>query len=151
MARYQLKPKCVFVDAYDLDLIKDPIVPFVPNRGKPNTDIKSAHIMDKSTGPPYPYVMLNDGAAFIARFITMGLDTGLVLQVLESEYDINPSQAQKEFNEALTILQPYLDPRTYVRTHVNPAGLGASTHPTGKYDLDFRVNILGGGGWKGPL
>ncbi len=149
MARYQLKPKCVFVDAYDLDLIKDPIV---PNRGKPNTDIKSAHIMDKRTEkPPYPYVMLNDGAAFIARFITMGLDTSLVLQVIESEYGISPSQAQKEFNIALNILQPYLDPRTYGRTHVNPAGLGTGTHDTGEYDLNFRVNILGGGGWKGPL
>lgn len=148
MARYQLKPECVFVDAYDLDRIENPIV---PHREKPNTDIKSAHIMDKSTGPPYQYVMLNDGAAFIARFITLGVDSGLIPQILESEYNIKPSQAQKEFNDALTILLPYLDPRTYGRTHVGPASLGTGTHKTGKYDLDFRVNILGGGGWKGPL
>lgn len=148
MARYQLKPNCVFVDAYDIDTV---CKLNKPDRNKPNTDIKSAHIMDKSAGPPFPYVMLNDGAAFVARFITMGLDTGLILQILESEYDIKPSQAEKEFNDAFTILTPYLVPRSYVRAHEDPASLGADKHATGNYDLNFRVNILGGGGWKGPL
>ncbi len=152
MARYQLKPLCYFIDGYDIDVIPSPFTPDRSIHGKPNTDIKFAHIMDKSSGrPPYPYLKLNDGAAFIGRFITMGVDTGLIAQILESEYGISPHQAQTEVNVALATIQQYLVPRIIVRAHVAPGDLGRDTHPTGIHQINFKVNQLGGGGWKLPL
>jgi hypothetical protein len=148
MARYQLKPFCVFVDAYDIDNVFDRPN---PDRSKPNTDIPFAHVMNKTTMPA-SYVTLNDGAAFIARFITMGVGTDLIPQILISEYGMQLPQAKDEVAAVLNLLYPkYLLNRTYARTHVNPASLGEDKHPTGDYQLDFKVNILGGGVLKGPL
>jgi len=148
MARYQLKPHCVFVDAFDLDQVTDPIV---PHREKPNTDIPFAHVMDKSTMPA-PYVTLNDGAAFITRFIILGVDTGMIPQILISEYGMQLPQAKDEVAAVLKLLYPqYLVDRTYTRTYVKPGKLVEGKHPTGNYPLDFKVNFLGGGVLKTPI
>ncbi len=154
MPRYQLKPLCYFADGYDIDNITSPFTPDRSKHGKPNTDIKFAHIMDKRSGPPYTYLKLNDGAAFIARFIIQGVDTDLIPQIVISEYNLPQSQAKNAADEVVAVLgmiQEYLTTRVVVRKYVAPDNLGTGSHPTGKHQIDFKVNQLGGGGWKGPL
>jgi len=138
MSRWELKDKCLFVDATDRDT----------NLKKPD-DIAASHVMDKSTAPA-TYLKLNDGAAFIARFIVMGVDTDLIPQILKSEYGAAVKDPVAEVQTVVAMLTPYLKPRSFARPHQAPKDHGKGTH-SGKYDLDFRVNWFGTGVFKGPL
>jgi hypothetical protein len=148
---YQLKDKCLFVDAnvYDeknkkyADKVKpDP----PPTTGK----IEFAHVMDKSTTPA-TYLMLNDAAAFIARFLVMGVDTDLIAQIISSEYGSKVKDPLGEVQAVVTMLFPsYLEYRTFPRSYQAPQKEGGGNH-SGTYELDFRVNWFVTGGFKGPL
>jgi hypothetical protein len=138
MERYELKDKCLFVDATDRET----------NTKKP-VDIGASHAMDKST-PSAKYLKLNDGAAFIARFIVMGVDTELIAQILVSEYGSAVRDPAAEVRAVVKMLEPYLKPRSFARPYQAPRDHGGGQH-SGHYDLDFRVNWFGTGVFKGPL
>jgi hypothetical protein len=145
MARYQLKEQCLFVEAkvYD-DTHWKPTKVYKPD------DLKGPHVMDKSTKPA-TYLKLNEGAAFITRFIVMGVDTDLIRQILISEYGSAAANPQKEVDDVVKMLLPrFLEDRTYPRPHQDPQNLGEGTH-SGKYPLDFGVNPFNVGILKGPL
>ena len=111
MPRYQLKDKCLFVDAQDLAAgTRYPeVIPF-------------AHILDKSTTATY--LKLNDTAGFIARFIVIGVDTDLIPQIILSEYGGTlprlfecqyakvVSGAKNAVKAVVEMLKPYLTTRT---------------------------------------
>jgi hypothetical protein len=154
MPRYKLKDKCLFVDAYKLDNLDSNN----PDR-KDFQDIPYAYVMDKRTGHPYTVTPFNDVAAFIARFIAMGVDTGLIPQILTSEYGPAMANPQGEVNKVVSMLQNYLDPlqanprRTYhAADFLTIAGnTGPHPHLTDRVGVDFKINWLGGGVFKGPL
>ena len=79
MPRYQLKDKCLFVDAYVYDEQTRK-----PSTKKPDA-IPSPHILDQGADPA-TCLKLNDAAAFIARFIVLGVDTSIIPQIVQSEY-----------------------------------------------------------------
>jgi hypothetical protein len=146
MPRYQLKDKCLFVDAmvYDEKNRK-------PTLKKKPDDISLAHVMDKSKEPnDADYLALNDAAAFIARFIVMGVDTKDIPEILKSEYGSKVTDPAAEVKAVVALLKDYLEPRTFARPYEAPKKEGGGKH-SGKYDLDFRVNWFGTGGFKGPL
>jgi hypothetical protein len=138
MPRYQLKAKCLFVDATHRDT----------NMKKPD-DIPAPHVMDKSTAPA-TYLKLNDGAAFIARFIAMGVDTDVIPQILSSEYGSKIKDPVAEVQAVVALLGPYLEARTFNRPYQAPKDHGKGNH-SGSYALDFRVNWFPIGGHKLPL
>jgi hypothetical protein len=145
MPRYQLKNKCLFVDAYlyDEDNRK-------PTSNKKPDVIGSPHVLDQSTTPGTA-LKLNDAAAFIARFIVLGVDTDLISQIVTSEYPGDVVNAAQEVAEVYNMLTPYLEVRTYQRIHGAPKSKGKQNHQGG-YTLDFTVNWFGTGGFmKGPL
>jgi hypothetical protein len=149
MSRYQLKDKCMFVDAYVYDEQNRK-----PGAKKPDA-IPSPHILDQRTDPATS-LKLNDTAAFITRFIVLGVDTDLIPQILQSEYPGAGAIFANEVNTVYTMLAPYLDKRSYQRAHQAPQAIGsAATYQgiSGKkgYDLDFRVNWFPIGGYKLPL
>jgi hypothetical protein len=138
MASYQMKDFCLFVDAKDRDT----------SMKKPD-DIAAPFVMDKRQEPA-TYLKLNDGAAFIARFIAMGVDTGVIAQILISEYGTKIKDPAGEVQAVVALLGPYLDPRNFVRPYQAPKDHGGGKH-LGTYDLDFRVNWFPIGGYKLPL
>jgi hypothetical protein len=152
VTRFQLKPNCLLVDAYDLD---GPDFNYA-NR-KPA--VLLAHVMDKSPTlqtPPQPakYTPLNNVQAFIARFIVMGVDTDPMLylhKIIASEYkNMDEAKAKKEIKDVVALLGPYVEERKKDRPYkADPVG-GPGQHQ-GKYDLDFKVNLMGTGVFKGPL
>jgi len=106
--------------------------------------------MDKRSSPA-KYLALNDVAGFIARFIVQGVDTDLYLpQIIVSEYGISPDQAKNDIKNVLDWLLPYLKSRTSSRTHEPAQNLGQGQH-SGVYELNFKVNPLGMGVFKGPI
>jgi hypothetical protein len=144
MARYQLKGQCLFVEAR----VYDDTHWLPTNVNKPD-DI-SPHVMDKSTTPA-TYLKLNDGAAFITRFLVMGVDTDLIAKILISEYGSAAANPQQEVNDVVKMLFPrFLTNRTYQRPHQGPQSLADDTH-SGTYPLDFAVNPFNVGILKGPL
>ena len=154
MTRWQLKKKYLFVDAL---APKKPGNDDYDGSRKPES-IPHAHVMDKRTTPdddsaaPSPYLALNPGAGFIARFIVQGVDTDDILpQILVSEYGIPLPQAKKEVKDVLTLLTDCLRPRAHKRQHQAPAVAKQGVHDTGQYQLDFKVNWFGTGVLKGPL
>lgn len=145
MPRFQLKEgKCLFVDATVYDEKK-----WRPTDRKKPDDIAFAHVMDKSTSPA-TYLKLNDAAAFITRFIVLGVDTDLIPQILLSEYGKKVTAPVTEVASVLEMIGPFLEPRTYERPYASPKHHGKGQH-SGKYDLDFRVNFFNVGALKGPL
>lgn len=156
MPRYELKKNCMFVDAYDLD--KASANPHGPRDRYPK-DINYAHVIDKTHGPTKlcssshpkvcPYTMLNDMAAFIGRFIVMGVETDFILpQIVSSEYGITPDEAKEEIGIVLRLMEEYTQPRKQVQTFVPAASPGTGKHE-GCYELNFKVNPMGIGIFKG--
>jgi hypothetical protein len=145
MPRYQLKNKCLFVDAYLYDeKNRKPIPNKIPGA------IAYPHVLDQSTAPGTA-LKLNDAAAFIARFIVLGVDTDIIPQIVKSEYPGDVVNADQEVADVYNLLMPYLEPRTYQRTHAAPKSKGKIPHEGG-YELDFRTNWFGTGGLlKGPV
>jgi len=138
MPSYQLKDRCLFVDATDRE----------KNLKKPD-DINAPHVMDKRANPA-TYLKLNDAAAFIARFIAMGLDTDLIAQILSSEYGNKVKDPVAEVLAVVGLLQDYLQPRNFARPYQAPKSPGGGKH-SGTYELNFRVNWFPIGGYKLPL
>lgn len=109
MPRFQLKPKCLFVDA---------LVHKKPEAGDYHPPFP--HIMDGRTSPP-EYSGLNDTAGLIAHFIVEGVDTDTLLpQIVQSEYGITLEEAKQEVEKVKNDLMPYLEPRSYRRPHHEP-------------------------------
>jgi len=133
MARYQLKDKCLFVDATDLDGNRLP--PEIPN----------AHVLDQR-GPQAKVLKLNDTAGFIARFIVMGVDTDTVAEIVSSEYAISTTNAAAEVQSVYSLLKDFVQARTYKRGHEKPGTVPKAEPTSGQYGLDFSVNWFGGGG-----
>lgn len=139
MPRFQLKRKCLFLDAlthrkpeegnYDIGARKPDELPF-------------PLVMDQRSSPA-KYVGLNDTAGVIARFIVQGVDTDWLLpQIIQSEYGISPTDATQEVEKVKTTLMPYLDKRSHKRAHQKPKVAKKGDHP-GKFPLDFSVNFVG--------
>jgi hypothetical protein len=154
MPRKQLKDRCLFIDAYVYDETTRK-----PTSTKKPAAIQSPHIFDQRTDPA-TYLMLNDTAAFIARFIVLGVDTTIIPQIYLSEYPAAGGNAAKEVADVLTMVDPYLEDRDFKifqRTYQSPQALGNAKPYHGisgrkGYDLDFNVNWFGTGGLlKGPL
>jgi hypothetical protein len=147
MPRFELKKGCLFVDAYDLD---KPNPHDAPDRSK--QDIPYAHVMDKSQAQlkaDCPYTTLNDVAGFIGRFIVMGVDTETILpKIVASEYGISEDKAKDEVKAVLVIMEDYLQPRLTPRGHMAPKSHLKGKHK-GVYELNFRVNPIGIGVFKG--
>ena len=125
MNRWQLKKKYLFVDAL---VFKKPENDDYSSAKREPDSIPHAHVMDKTKSPddnspnPSPYLALNPGAGFIARFIIQGVDTDdLLPQILVSEYGITLQQAKQEVQGVLGMLNAYLRPRVYKRPHENPS------------------------------
>jgi len=146
MAKYQLKPKCLFLDAKVYDDNGIPI-----ENAKIDNDLDGPHVMDTSTSPA-TYLLLNDAAAFIARFIVLGVDTDFIPQLLVSEYA--PTVVEKPKDQVAAVvamLKPkYLMDRYYPRKYDTPKK-GKDGNHQGKYPLDFKVNFFGVGAVKGPI
>ncbi len=146
--RYQLKDQCLFVDAYAYDEKNKK-----PGNKKPDA-IPSPHILDQSVDPPKK-MELNDAAALITRFIVLGVDTGLIPQILQSEYPGAGAIFANEVTAVVNMLAPYLENRSYQRAYQPPQAGSAVTYlgVAGRkgYDLDFRVNWFPVGGIKVPL
>lgn len=165
MPRYQLKKRCLFVDAFkpknpenndhDVDQRK-------PDGPHPIPYAHVMHVKDDSGNPnSAEYLTLNDAAGFITRFIVQRVDTdNLLPEIIASEYGISPGQAKTEIQKVIGMLEPkYITNITanpqqaYKRKHGAPGPGSPDTggnHP-GKYDLDYRVNFLGVCFFKGPL
>jgi hypothetical protein len=140
MARYKMKDKCLFVDAFDLK----------ENKRKPDV-IPFAHVLDQTNSPANKYLRLNDTAGFITRFIVLGVDTDLIPQILSSEFGGAASEHQAEVDTVVAMLQGYLQklpPISQKKTYEGPKSLGVDSHTDG-YDLDFRVNWFPTGWIKG--
>jgi hypothetical protein len=147
MPRYQLQDRCLFVDAY----VYDEQNRRPANAKKPDA-IPFPHILDQRQNPA-TYLKLNDAAAFITRFIVMGVDTSIIPQIVQSEYPGAGGNAANEVETVRTMLLPYLEDRSYRRTHQPPQALGSPQPHSGVgYSMDFSVNWFGTGGLlKGPL
>jgi hypothetical protein len=145
MPRYQLQDKCLFVDAYLYDKVNRK-----PRAQKKPDLVPYPHINDQRVSPA-TYLRLNDGAAFITRFIVLGVDTDLIPQIVDSEYQGSTPTAVQDVANVVAMLMPYLEPRTYQRPYQHPQNQGVHPH-AGGYPLDFSVNWFGTGGLlKGPL
>jgi hypothetical protein len=138
MPSYQLKYLCLFVDARDHDT----------NQRKPD-ELPAPHVMNKNVEPA-DYLKLNDGAAFIARFLVMGLDTDLIAQIIRSEYGDKVKHPLDEVMAVVAMLGDYLEVRSFDRPYQSPKEQGRGKH-VGRYALDFKVNWFGTGVFKGPL
>lgn len=162
MPRYELRETCLFVDAYKLEKKpKDPKNPETKRDRYPK-DIDCAHVMDKgpcletadksgnSSKSLCPYTKLNDVAAFIGHFIVMGVETDFLLpQIIASEYGWDPEKAAAEVKIVYKLMENCLQPRTQpVPPPVSAASPGAGEH-SGNYKLDFSVNPMGIGIFKG--
>lgn len=145
--RYQLKKgKCLFVEAKVYD-----DTDWRPTGTHKPDDINCAHVMDKSVTPA-KILKLNKGAAFITRFIVLGVPIKYIPDILVSEYGANVvTNPAGEVETVLNMLDPdFLEERDYKRPYQAPQSLGGGTH-SGKYDLDFKVNAFNVGILKGPL
>lgn len=130
MARYQLKPGCIFVDAvlHETGVKKPDENPY-------------PHVFSQADGT---FATFNDTAAFIARFIVLGVDTETHLpDILVSEYKGQViADPKAEVNKVYTMLEPYLEQWKKHRNHVPPAGEKLSGHSK-KLTLDFNTNPVG--------
>jgi hypothetical protein len=152
MPRYELKNKCYFVDAWN---VKD-------NQRVPEIDGcgKSAHIADKrreaTSGHPVDYLLLNDTAAFIARFIVMGVEINLIPQILHSEFGDSVGIPLTQVNKVLQQLMPYLDQIPEIGNAGGRRGVRKYQAPSWEskkdkacnYSLDFSPNWFGTGWFK---
>ncbi len=124
MPRFQMKPKCLFVDA--------------PVHKKPD-DLPFPYVMDVRISPA-KYVGLNDTAGFVARFIVQGVDTDKLLpQILQSEYGISETDAAQEVENVKTTLMDYLEPRSHQSAHPKAQVTGTGEHP-GNCLIDFSAS-----------
>jgi len=134
--RYQLKEKCLFVDAVTRDG-DDP--------GRKPKDIKHAHVMDTNK-KSNNCLKLNDMAGFIARFIVQGVDVDVIPQILLSQFDYTKAGTtpKADVDKVVLLLGDFVETRTDTGEYETPKANGKMSH-NGKYDLDFKVNWFGTG------
>jgi hypothetical protein len=130
MPRYKLKVQCLFVDAKELD----------GTRRQPQ-DLLFAHVLD-ARQTPAKVLKFNDTAGFIARFILLGVEIGLIPEIIHSEFGDQVTDPLGEVQAVLKMLRLYVDERRPEdrMKHETPSSEDHGTHG-GKYDLDFRVNF----------
>lgn len=135
--RYQLKELCLLVDAKDYET--DRRIP---------EEIPSAHILDQRT-KPFTYLKLSDGAAFIARFIVLGVDVALIPEILRSEYSLTPQDKERgvdfeaDVESVIKMLRDYIEVRTSGMPYSSPETRGTGENKGG-YPLDFGVHSVNG-------
>jgi hypothetical protein len=141
--RYQLKELCLLVDAKHYETGK-----------RYPEEIPSAHILDQRT-KPYTYLKLSDGAAFIARFIVLGVDVALIPEILRSEYRLTSQDKEegvdfeKDVGQVVKMLDNYIEKRVFVMPYDRPGSSGEGKKECG-YPLDFGVHSFGIGVIKVP-
>jgi hypothetical protein len=136
MARYQLKAGCIFVDAQHEQ----------GNR-KPD-DYPFPHVFNQNT---HDYVAFNDTAGFIARFITLGVDTEVIPQILSSEYGAMVANPRAAVDTVYNLMKDYLKPRQHQLAgkyadpgnYQPPPPIHLGPKHTGKLTLDFSTNPIG--------
>ena len=131
--RYQLKDKCLFVDATSRQ----------NGLRKPQAN-PHPHILDQR-GNQARFLNLNDEAGFVARFIVQGVDTDLIPEILRSEYGNRVQDPQAMVQAVVGFLGPYLEARTVQREYDPPRVVGQGNFAQKGYRLNFRVNWFGTG------
>ena len=154
MQRWKLQKGCLFVDAYDLD--NSSLEKFI----RYPTAIPYAHVLDKrkkttKDSQNCNYTIFSDLAGFIGRFIVMGVDTDFILpQIVASEFGLDAEKAANEVKITLNVMKKYLEPLTYPRPGLDNTIDGRHRVQNGVlpecgYELDFKVNPMGIGIFKG--
>ncbi len=146
MARWQLVDKVMFVQAFTMN-----------STGKPPAELPFPHILDQRVYEinklKATYTQLSDAEAFITRFIVMGVDDGLIPQILASETGAsNPGAAVRDVVNLLNshgYLQPR-GPRTYDNTLDSSYPREGTQDKHNKHTLDFNCNWFGTGQSKVP-
>jgi hypothetical protein len=152
MTQYELNPDCHFVDAYDLDKAhQDPHG--VKDRSKPGQEIQCAYVMKPDPANPKKsiYLKLNDVAAFIGRFVVMGVPKAKIVEIVNSEYQNAQTQSQTAVDNVVKWMIDFgaIHARTLPGPiFVTPQTLGTDTYNC-HYKLDFSVNPMGIGIFKG--
>jgi hypothetical protein len=143
--RWRLKKNYVFVENYDLDNL-NPIHPIH------NHPIGSAFIMRREARP-HKYIQMDQVAAFIMRFVIMGVDTmNLLPEIVKSEYGLPSLQdAKTRINNVLTKMQKYLDPWKKVRDLLPESYSEEKDWNDDNYTLDNSMHSIGPGFIKGPF
>ena len=133
MARYKLKPGCIFVDAKDYE-----------THAKKPDENAYPHVFSKNDGT---YKTFNDTAAFIARFIALGVDTENIPQIMVSEYGQGAvPNARQEVKDVYKMMESYVEEMTARKTHETPGpvtALGLPSEHSRKLKLDFSTNPIG--------
>lgn len=139
--RWQLSEGYVFVDAFKIENQDG------ENPNRDSMDLPFAHIMNCTT---YDYTKFNDYAAFILRFIIMGLDTvEIIPKIIASEFP-NTQDPQRDVDDVVNMASIYLVKRKKKRKKHALNALGGG-NKTGGYNLDFGVHSIGPGFIKGPF
>jgi hypothetical protein len=133
MARYKMKPGCIFVDAND----------YKTHDKKPDEN-PYPHVFSQEDGT---YVTFNDTAGFIARFIALGVDTENIPQIMASEYGPGAvTNATQEVKDVYKMMKNYVEEMTTRKTHETPGPVAPikllPTHSR-KLKLDFSTNPIG--------
>jgi len=136
MARYKLKEGCIFIDAND---------PKDKNKKKPD-DKPFPHVFHQ--GDNVTFVAFNEPAAFIARFIALGVDTDAIPNIIESEYGpgvvANPIL---EVGMVVGMMKDYLENRVERKPYDAPGYYQPPRQLAGPHDgklkVDFSTNPVG--------
>lgn len=110
--RWQMKQDCIFVDSY---LLKDDDYLSVEKR-EPKEILPYAHVMNKvkEAEANREVILLNDVAAFIMRFIALGVDTDKHLpDIVHSEYGGKLSEVKSQIESIVQEMRDkgYIEPR----------------------------------------
>jgi hypothetical protein len=142
--RWQLKKKYVFVENYDLDNLD----PDSPQHRHP---VGSAFIMLRDV-KPHHFIKMDNIAAFIMRFVIMGVDTQLYLpDIVASEYnDMTRAAADTRIKSVVVQMAKYLDPCNRKR-NIIPEKYEEGDYPVDEYPLDNSMRSIGPGFIKGPF
>lgn len=131
--RYKLKPGCIFVDANDHK-----------THGKKPDANPYPHVFSQNDGT---YRTFNDTAAFIARFIALGVDTENIPQIMVSEYGPGAvPNAKQEVKDVCKMMENYVEEMATRKTHETPGPVTAIQLPSAhsrKLDLNFSTNPVG--------
>ena len=140
--RWQLSEGYVFVDAFKIENQDG------ENPNRDSMELPFAHIMNCTT---YDYTKFNDYAAFILRFIIMGLDTvEIIPKIIASEFPNIRKDPQKDVDDVVAMAGSYLEERKKKRKKHALNHHGGGKKPGG-YNLDFGVHSIGPGFIKGPF
>jgi hypothetical protein len=135
MARYKLKEGCIFVDANE-----------PKDKNKKAGDKPFPHVFHQ--GANVTFVAFNEQAAFIARFIALGVDTDAIPQIIESEYSpgVVPNPVL-EVGMVLGMMANYLEDRGERKPYALPgyyqSPVALPDPHDGKLKLDFSTNPIG--------